>query len=172
MLTNLVVSDLHLAHTNIINYCNRPFRDTDEMDETIIKNWNAVATDEDIVYMLGDFAFGRGSKEKLKLYLPRLKGQIILIRGNHDHETVGWYKRYGVKEVHGGEGWVYSYPRRILFSHRPYPTKAPWINIHGHTHNLMHIHPSGVYVNVSVEAIGYKPINLDELVEKVRRGEY
>lgn len=169
-MANLVVSDLHLAHENIIKYCNRPFKDVDEMDETIIRNWNDVARAEDTVYMLGDFAFGRGSKEKLKLYLPILKGRIILILGNHDHETVAWYKRYGIEEVHGGEYWKYK--PYVLLSHRPYPTKAPWLNIHGHTHNLMHIHPSGVYVNVSVEAIGYKPIDLDELIEKVRRGEY
>ncbi|MFA5559354.1 MAG: metallophosphoesterase [Methanofastidiosum sp.] len=168
MARNLVISDPHLAHENIIKYCNRPFKNADEMDEVIITNWNDEVADEDTVYMLGDFAFGRGSKEKLKLYLPQLKGRIILIRGNHDHETVGWYKRYGVADVHGGEVWKYE--PYVLLSHRPYPTKHPWMNIHGHTHNLMHIHPSGVYVNVSVEAIGYKPIDLDELIERVRKG--
>lgn len=138
------------------------------MDETVIRNWNSVVTEEDTVYCLGDLAFGKGSKDKLKLYLPMLKGRIILIRGNHDRETVTWYKRYGIEEVHGGECWKYK--PYVLMSHRPYPTKHPWINIHGHTHNLMHIHPSGVYVNVSVEAIGYRPIDLDELIEKVRKG--
>ena len=168
---NLVISDPHLAHTNVIEYCNRPFKDTDEMDETIIYNWNSVATDEDTVYCLGDLAFGKGSKEKLKMYLPMLKGRIILIRGNHDRETVTWYKRYGIEEVHGGEYWVYK--PNILLSHRPYPTKAPRMNIHGHIHNnLQCIEPRSVYVNVSVEVMNYKPVDLDELIEKVRRGEY
>jgi calcineurin-like phosphoesterase family protein len=170
-LKNLVISDLHLAHTNVIEYCNRPFKDTDEMDETVIRNWNSVATEEDTVYCLGDLAFGKGSKEKLKLYLPMLKGRIILIRGNHDRETVTWYKRYGIEEVHGGEYWVYQ--PNILLSHRPYPTKAPRMNIHGHIHNnLQSIEPRNVYVNVSVEVINYTPLDLDELIEKVRRGEY
>jgi len=168
-MANLVTSDPHLGHTNVIEYCSRPFKDVDEMDETIIYNWNSIVRAEDIVYCLGDLAFGKGSKEKLKLYLPHLNGRIILIRGNHDRETVTWYKRYGIEEVHGGEFWRYS--PYVLLSHRPYPTKRPYINIHGHIHNnLQEIEPRDVYVNVSVEVTGYKPVYLDELIEKVRRG--
>jgi calcineurin-like phosphoesterase family protein len=165
---NWVISDLHLAHENIVKYCNRPFKDADEMDEVIINNWNNTVNNDDFVYMLGDWAFGRGSLEKLDIYLPMLKGNIIMVRGNHDHQHTNWYKEHGVKEVHGGECWVYSYPQHIIMSHKPYPTKAPWINIHGHTHNLMLVKPGDVYVNVSVEAINYTPIDLDELIRSLR----
>ena len=166
---NFVTSDPHLGHENIIKYCNRPFKDVDEMDKTIIRNWNGMVTDEDTVYCLGDLAFGKGSKEKLKLYLPILKGRIILILGNHDHETVAWYKRYGIEEVHGGEYWKYK--PYVLLSHRPYPTKHPYINIHGHIHNNpQYIEPKSVYVNVSMEVTNYTPIDLDELIKKVRCG--
>ena len=45
------ISDLHFFHRAIIWYCNRPFSDTDEMAQTIIKNWNKVVkknySDED-----------------------------------------------------------------------------------------------------------------------------
>ena len=165
-----VISDAHFGHFNILSYCNRPFKCTEEMDETIIQNWNNTVSNDDTVYFLGDFAFGKGSKQKLIEYLPRLKGEIILIKGNHDRETTTWYKRHGVSEVYGGE--YYKYKPYVILSHRPYPIKAPYINVHGHIHNLQSLEPRTVYVNVSVEAIDYTPIDLDLLIERMRRGEY
>lgn len=34
------VSDLHLAHKNIIKYCSRPFDNVNQMNEILIQNWN------------------------------------------------------------------------------------------------------------------------------------
>ena len=75
-------SDTHLYHGNIIRFCNRPFKDVDMMNETIISNWNNTVGQDDIVFHLGDFCLG-GSAEWTKM-LDRLNGRIYLIMGNHD----------------------------------------------------------------------------------------
>ena len=43
-------SDTHFHHANIIRFCNRPFRDVEEMDEILIRNWNEVVGPEDTVF--------------------------------------------------------------------------------------------------------------------------
>lgn len=80
-------ADQHWHHARIIEYCQRPFSNVEEMDEKLITNWNNVVGDDDIVFHLGDFAKG-GSSEWSRL-LQRLKGKIYLILGNHDLKTIG-----------------------------------------------------------------------------------
>lgn len=77
-----IISDLHFNSENIIHYCGRPFANADDAREQMIQNWNAVVTDEDTVYVLGDFIMG--SPETVPEILARLNGHIVLVRGNHD----------------------------------------------------------------------------------------
>lgn len=155
-----IISDTHFAHFNIIGYCDRPFSSAEEMDETMIANWNRIVKPDDTVYHLGDFAFGRGSREKIPEYVERLNGNIVLTRGNHDRQTNTWYKRAGFAEIIG-KPWEYE--KGVIFSHAPQPNKDN-INIHGHIHNLYHIHPNRLYVNMSVEVIDYTPVILENVL--------
>lgn len=75
-------SDLHFGHKNIIKFCNRPWKTTDEMDEALVENWNSVVGDNDIVFDLGDFAFATNGR--WKELIQRLNGKHYLILGNHD----------------------------------------------------------------------------------------
>lgn len=51
-------SDNHFSHTAIVGYCERPFRDVEEMNEEMVRRWNEVVRPTDHVYHLGDFALG------------------------------------------------------------------------------------------------------------------
>ncbi len=90
-------SDLHFYHNNVIKNSNRPFKNLDEMHETLIKNWNNCVGKKEIIYVLGDFSFG--GFEKTKEILSRLKGHKILILGNHDRDAA-WMLRAGFDKVY------------------------------------------------------------------------
>jgi len=75
-------SDTHFNHANIIRFCDRPFKNVEDMNETLISNWNSVVRQNDDVFHLGDFCLG-GAAEWTKV-LDRLNGKIHLIVGNHD----------------------------------------------------------------------------------------
>ena len=79
---NRYVADLHFSHENIISFDGRPFADVDEMDNTLIKNWNHAVEPGDTTYILGDFCWDK--EPRWIEVLKQLKGNKVLIRGNHD----------------------------------------------------------------------------------------
>ena len=81
-------ADLHLGHANIIRHCGRPFSSAGEMDEALIRNWNRVVGEEDLVCILGDLICY--SKRRPEEYLARLRGRKLLVVGNHDD---AWMQR-------------------------------------------------------------------------------
>ena len=87
-----MTSDLHYDHFNICNYCARPFVSKTEMNEVLTNNWNSIVTDEDIVFILGDFCFG--GRRAWKKHLKNLKGKKYLIIGNHDKDSEIYYEGF------------------------------------------------------------------------------
>lgn len=79
---NYYIADTHFGHENIMRLSNRPFKSVDEMDQTIIDNWNNKVTNKDTVYILGDLCFRAGKEPEY--YLKKLNGKKVLIIGNHD----------------------------------------------------------------------------------------
>lgn len=157
-----VISDTHFGHGNIIKYCNRPFPDSGAMDEAMLANWNDTVRDEDIVYHLGDVYFRNHQ------ILYALKGRKRLILGNHDNGRDEHLQAVFQKIT----VWRMFTEYGLLLSHVPVHedtlniNKCP-VNVHGHIHerNI----PDPRYINVSVEQIGYKPIDIEELAARVRR---
>ena len=75
-------SDTHFSHANIIRYCDRPYKNTDEMNDDLIERWNERVGNNDIVFHLGDF--GMVNQKKLEEIVGRLNGRIYFVRRNHD----------------------------------------------------------------------------------------
>ena len=167
-----LISDTHFNHKNIIDYCNRPFKTIEEMNNKIISNWNKVVKENDIVYHLGDFFLG--SKDDLKNIVDKLNGTIYLVRGNHDRLTVKSYEDCGIIVLKNAPISIDKY--KIILSHRPLPDtmiKDGYINIHGHIHQrkLEDIYDSNLFdkkkhLNVSCDVLNFEPILLDNIIKE------
>jgi calcineurin-like phosphoesterase family protein len=155
-------SDLHLGHANIIEYGERPFRDVDEMDTTLLNAWRSKIKPKDVLINLGDFMFNP-KKESLTQTLHNLPGYKILILGNHDRgKSFKWWMEAGFDEVYK---YPIIYKDKYILSHEPIEIdeNMNYINIHGHIHNKTTENKK--QVNVSVEMLGYKPM----LFEKIQK---
>lgn len=79
-------SDQHLGHPAIISMQNRPFQNVEDMNQTIINNYNSIVHKDDTVYILGDICH-RLRVEEANDLISGLKGRKILITGNHENMT-------------------------------------------------------------------------------------
>ena len=154
-----IISDTHFYHTNIIDYCGRPFNHCSEMNQKIINKWNGTVRPDDLVIHLGDFTV-YGKSDKITELCRKLNGKKILVRGNHDRKTIHWYLTHGFNFV--CDSFTIG---DIIFTHKPILKKdfllMPYkLNIHGHIHQKEEI-DKDIYKNVSVEKTNYYPINLD-----------
>ena len=75
------IGDLHFNHERAIDFDNRPFTSVEEMNETLIDNWNNQINKKDEVYIVGDFFMKNQNATEI---LSRLKGNKFLIRGSQN----------------------------------------------------------------------------------------
>jgi calcineurin-like phosphoesterase family protein len=165
-------SDTHFGHKNIIKYSNRPFNDVKEMDEAIIRNWNATVQPGDTIYHLGDF--GLTDTESIIKVLRRLNGNKYLIWGNHDKGIRG--------EALKHFGWAKDYYElkyeeyRIILCHYAFEV---WnkshhgsFHLHGHSHGSLPTPNHMRRLDVGVDVHGYRPISLEEVVAHMSKKEW
>jgi len=161
-----LISDTHFYHKNVIEYENRPFLSLEHMHKSMIQDWNMVVKKRDFVYVLGDLAFG--NKQMIKDIISKLNGRIHLIMGNHDSKrSYKWWQESGIE-------WVSKYPviyeDIYIFSHRPLANIGTgFTNIHGHMHSKLYTADSQ-HFNVSVDNIGYKPVDFEVIKKKIAEG--
>lgn len=164
------VADFHFDHANIIKYCDRPFSSVAQMNHCMLWLYHKVVRDDSLVLIVGDMAFGRGSRSP-RWWLSQLKGQKVYIKGSHDHGIRLASRVDGVLEV------VHHTTLEVggtLFYlvHDPFDIPFDWNGwvIHGHVHNNRpFIDYRRRRLNVSVEAIDYKPVRLSDILKVVNK---
>lgn len=146
-------SDEHFNHTNIIKYCNRPFDDVQEMNETIIQNHNEVVKPNDMVIHAGDFSFIPREQ-----FVRRLNGNHTFLRGNHDHRRDRFAGEIWEKRINDVKVVVSHYAMRVWnASHY-----GAW-NLYGHSHG--NLEPVGQQWDIGVDNNDFRPLSFDELID-------
>jgi len=164
-------SDTHFGHQAIIRHCNRPFASAAAMDEGMISRWNSRIAPGDTVYHLGDFCFRGG--QPAPYYRGRLNGEIHLIAGNHDGDTL---KRHAdcfasvsiVKEITIARQSIvmFHYPMREWDG----AYRGAW-HLFGHVHGGLDKEPLGYSMDVGVDSNRFYPWSLDEVAAALARRE-
>ncbi len=149
------ISDTHFSHANIIKYTNRPFVTIEEMDRTLIDNWNAYVDTQDQVFFLGDF--GLGSIKHLQSICVQLNGSKVCIRGNHDANASRMY-RIGFSVVLEAAVLKIGQHNVELIHSPSYPPPLHF-QLHGHIHEKRPNKLIDNQLNLCVEVWDYKPVS-------------
>lgn len=145
------ISDLHFGDEDVRKLMDhRDFSSLDEMNETMITNWNNKIKDDKNaeVFVLGDMMnYKNLNSYGINKILHRLRGKIYLVTGNHDNE---WLKKPGIDTDRFA--WIKPYAeikdtgRELILCHYPIPFfgkskslrsdgSPKVLMLHGHTHN-------------------------------------
>ena len=139
-----LTSDLHFNHNREFIYKPRGFSSIEEMNNTIVANFNEIVTPDDDVYILGDLILGGADKldEGLNL-ISKLNGKLHLVRGNHCTDK-RWAAYSTLPNVVEQQNAIYLKYKGFHFYMSHYPTftanlekeslKQCTINLYGHTH--------------------------------------
>lgn len=164
-------ADTHFYHNHVIPYEQRPFQTVEEMNEALIRNWNARVSPEDDIFILGDFTLK--GPTPANAVLARLQGRKYLIRGNHD----GFAGRMSFRR--DAFVWVRDYfelswqNQRFVLCHYPLLSwngmRRGAFHLHGHQHNKLPYNKlnrdGGLRrLDVGVDAQGMSPVSAEELL--------
>lgn len=173
-------SDTHFCHNQQFLYEPRGFSSVEEMNESIIERWNSIVSNEDIVYHLGDTILNN-DEEGIKCF-NRLKGHIIILRGNHD--TINRMNKM-IESCHNLDSNSFEWAtvlklgkRSFYLSHYPTMTsniddeKKPWNKVHnlcGHSHtNDKWLHWNTGSYHVELDAHNCYPVSIDTIINEIR----
>ena len=172
-------SDTHFGHNREFLYQPRGFSSIWEHDKQIIENWNSIVQPDDEVYHLGDIMLG--DNEYGISYLKQLKGQIHIIRGNHDTNTrMALYdKCWNVVEITEGQFFKYG-KYNFYLSHFPCivsnydadkPLKARMISLCGHSHTKDKFQDmdKGLIYHVELDAHDNCPVEINQIIEELKK---
>jgi len=154
-------ADLHLDHKNIIQYCNRPFSNTKEMDDTIYDNFQVIKPG-DTLHLLGDLSFNeRVAADFFDMFKDV---NIIFIKGNHDsrklqritrEKNIPLYTLYDTK-IDEQPITLCHYAMRVW--HKSHFNS--W-QLYGHSHATLP--PQGKQYDVGVDNNNFKPVSWTQI---------
>lgn len=176
------IGDLHFGAEKMLKD-RKSFSTVEEMDSTMIANWNDTISDNDEVYIVGDIA---GSYTKnVADYIYQLHGKKHLILGNHDEE---WISVVGPKFMNDNfcsvsrfsfltiDGYTYTlchYPMLEWWeSHRSERS----FMIHGHIHTrkerrsyqIIKSMPNTI-LNCCPDINEFRPVTINELISNNKK---
>ena len=168
-------SDLHLGHENVLEW-RKGFNSIDEMDETLITNWNHRVHKNDFIIITGDLIYK--SKRSPVEYLDALKGRKILVKGNHDADWMKELTDEQIAKYFEGVYDLYSFKRngvKLRFCHYPMiaweSSRHQSILVCGHIHDKREgfeyemVSKVPYAFNAGVNVNGMKPVTLSELIK-------
>lgn len=173
-----VTSDTHFGHDREFIWGPRGFASHVDHDNEVIRRWNEVVGEDDIVYHLGDVmlgnnAYGIGC-------LVELNGHIKIIPGNHDTKTrLELYKKLPNVEVLGLAEMIKYRKYNFYLSHHPTMTSnletAPFLHMHlinlfGHTHQDKQFYQDMPFMfHVGMDSNNCTPVLLDDAIELMQQ---
>lgn len=161
-------SDMHFGHESVVRMQNRPYKNSNEMNESLIANYNAVVHKNDTVYILGDISHRIGVNMANEL-IARLNGKKYLIKGNHD-------KKYDESLFEDIRDFMTVSLNGHYIALMHYPMMS-WprshygsIMLHGHIHsdgeyNLQNKEEGILRYDVGVDANGYTPVSIEQITK-------
>lgn len=172
MPTHWYTADLHFGHENVIPLCGRPFRSAGHMDAVLMENlWSKVGAG-DVLWVVGDFAFGPRAKDQdwLEMVWGQLPGaEKHLVVGNHDHGATRALPWASVSHLAMVGDPATEYP--TVLCHYPMMT---WAGVRkGALHLFGHVHTGWVgsrgAANVGVDQWNFMPVHLEEVARRAAK---
>ena len=147
-MTVYFTSDTHFGDMRVLRFDHRPFATLAEHDDALVARWNERVRAGDVVW---------------------LHGEKHLIAGNNDDAATlalpGWASVRSYAELAVDA-------RPLVLCHYAFRT---WngigrgaVNLHGHSHNKLT--PMPKQYDVGVDAQGFRPVTLAEVLASRRRG--
>ncbi len=176
-------ADTHFFHTNIIKYCERPFENITEMNNTIIERWNKKVPKDAVVFHLGDFSLTAHPKALDEL-IDSLNGTIYLIIGNHERDALrteyvrnNWKGVYDIAEIYVKDDEITYGEQHLVMCHYPMLTwnashRGSWQlfgHVHGGLSNKGVIKHSVTQMDVGVDCHNFTPLSYQEVKEIITK---
>ncbi|WP_297203338.1 metallophosphoesterase [uncultured Brachyspira sp.] len=168
-------SDTHFNSYSIVNK-KKCFKNLEEMHEKLINNWNNIVSNEDEIYILGDFSNEKGYL-KTENVISKLNGKKYLIAGNNDNflkdknfnrDLFIFIKDYHFLSLNMKD----KNDKRInivLFHYPIYEWEGMYkgtIHIHGHIHRNVFYNKKAF--NVSSNIHNFYPVSLEKILKELK----